>query len=212
MTRSVVPAVASAFIALTAFVITESGDPTADFYKSSRERPILFHECYRTGVTLEAESTVNFTVLWDSTGSLNGDFGNATIWTATRGSPDSTVKGSFVFRFDNATSSFRSTEPGLNEQSLSLVQPFNGFAYYFRLSIERQENPVVYKLYDLDPTCGNAAALLSVIDQDRQQGFEFVREIPEPRQVCCKESLCAPKPKKPFRGILLHSCYPPGFH
>ncbi|XP_077508758.1 uncharacterized protein LOC144120229 [Amblyomma americanum] len=150
----------------------------------------FFHLCYRTGVTLEAESTVNFTVLWDSTGSLNGDFGNATIWTATRGSPDSTVKGSFVFRFDNATSSFRSTEQG----------------------IKRQENPVVYKLYDLDPTCGNAAALLSVIDQDRQQGFQFVREIPEPHQVCCKKSLCAPKPKKPFRGILLHSCYPPGFH
>ncbi|XP_077530066.1 uncharacterized protein LOC144142434 [Haemaphysalis longicornis] len=172
-----------------AFGATPSG-LSWDLYQDTQYRPILVYECYRTGVTIEPEGTVNFTLLWDRTQNSNGK-GAGTTWMAQKGTPDSYSTGTFDFTYDDQSSSILLQLNDFQEQVAELLSPFNTFAYYFQITITSQDNRVVYKIYDEDSFCGNAAALLKVADPKQTKGFTFVREVPEPTNVCVKTQLCA---------------------
>ncbi|XP_072141694.1 uncharacterized protein [Dermacentor andersoni] len=60
--------------------------------EDTRARPVLLYECYRTGITLEPEGTVNFTVLFDCTVATGAQQCDAIKWTAESGHPDSYQK------------------------------------------------------------------------------------------------------------------------
>ncbi|KAL1417967.1 hypothetical protein MTO96_005954 [Rhipicephalus appendiculatus] len=209
-------------------------------------RPILTYECYRTDVTIEPEGTVNFTILWDGTVPSN-ETSQATTWYAPNGTRDQYTSGSFDYEFDIATWTIKVTTPSSEEELYQLQDAYNGLAYYWKLTITSDNNRVVYKIYDVDSRCGNAAALLKTldrktkrggsfdyefdtatstiklsnpaitsdnnrvvykiydldsrcgnaaallrkIDQKRKQGFIFSRDVPEPKRQCSNSMLCA---------------------
>ncbi|XP_077521178.1 uncharacterized protein LOC144132558 [Amblyomma americanum] len=164
---------------------------TKDFYEESQYRPVLTYECYRTGVTLEPEGTVNFTILWDGTEPGN-DKAEATMWYSPNGTVDQYASSTFVFEFDEATSTIKINSSDVEEHFIQLIEPYNDLAYYLNITITSQNNRVVYKLYDVDSSCGNAAAVRGVVDPQGAIGFVFSRDVPEPTESCAKDSLCAP--------------------
>ncbi|XP_049512240.1 uncharacterized protein LOC125940281 [Dermacentor silvarum] len=165
-------------------------DPTLKFFQDSQYTPILTYECYRTGVTIEPEGTVNFTILWDGTLPSN-DGGEATTWYAINGTEDQYTTGTFSYEYDSASSTIKITNPDIEEHLHQLREAYNGLAYYWKLTITSDNDRVVYKVYDVDSRCGNAAALLRNMDRKTRQGFIFSRDVREPRRTCRKQSLCA---------------------
>nr|XP_037272511.1 uncharacterized protein LOC119164424 [Rhipicephalus microplus] len=154
---------------------TSSADPTLKLFQDTQYMPILLYECYRTGVTIEPENTVNFTILLDATQFLNK--GQANTWYAPDGAQNQYSKGSLVYEYDTASSTIKITSPVLQEQLVQMQDAYNGLAYYWKLTIPSDNNRVVYKLYDVDSRCGNAAALLKKLDKQTKKGFVFSRDV-----------------------------------
>ncbi|KAK8766778.1 uncharacterized protein LOC144104986 [Amblyomma americanum] len=171
--------------------VAAGDDHTFDFYQESQYTPVLTYECYRTGVTLEPENAVNFTILWDGTEAGN-DKAVATTWYALNGTMDQYTTGAFDYEYDEETSSIQIKSSDVEEHFLELIKPLNGLCYYLKLTITSQNNRVVYKLYDVDSACGNAAATLRLVDPQRKKRFIFSRDVPEPVYPCRKVQFCAP--------------------
>ncbi|XP_077529141.1 uncharacterized protein LOC144141460 [Haemaphysalis longicornis] len=163
---------------------------TWDLYQDIQYRPIMMYECYRTGVTIEPEGTLNFTVLWDGTDQMN-DEGAGTTWMAKKGKRDIYSTGTFDFMYDDGSSSIFVQSGDIKENIVQLLPTFNDLAYYFEITITSQNNRVVYKIYDEDSSCGNAAVGLGKADPQKTKGFVFAREVPRPTKVCTRNQLCA---------------------
>ncbi|KAL1475641.1 hypothetical protein MTO96_037144 [Rhipicephalus appendiculatus] len=164
---------------------------TSDFYQDTRARPILLYECYRTGVTAEPEDAVNFTVLFDCTLESGDQKCEAVTWTAKTGSPESYQKSILQYYYDEASDSLLASTNDFTESLNMPIKPLNGMAYYFKLTLTSEEDREVYKLYDVESTCGNAAQLLSQLDIEGHGNFVFSRAVVEPTHRCKRSLKCA---------------------
>ncbi|XP_037526683.2 uncharacterized protein LOC119404172 [Rhipicephalus sanguineus] len=164
---------------------------TLDFYQDTRTRPILVYECYRTGVTAEPQDAVNFTSLFDCTVASGDQKCEAVTWTAESGSPESYQKNILEYDYDEASDSLVVSSSDFTERISMPIRPHNGMAYYFKMTITTDEDREVYKLYDVESTCGNAALLLSQLDLEGRGNFVFSRAVVEPTQSCKRSLKCA---------------------
>ncbi|XP_070381325.1 uncharacterized protein [Dermacentor albipictus] len=104
--------------------------------QDTRARPVLLYECYRTGVTLEPEGTVNFTVLFDCTVATRAQQCDAIKWTAEGGHPGSYQKSTMAYSYDEASDSVVVSSQGVSELFKLPIGPYNGLAYYFAIRAE----------------------------------------------------------------------------
>ncbi|XP_077565034.1 uncharacterized protein LOC144180577 [Haemaphysalis longicornis] len=74
---------------------------TKGFYDLMQRQPLMTYECYRSGTTLEPESTVNYAILWDGT-KPNDTNVVGTTWSETRGTLDSYRMGNLTTYYDYA--------------------------------------------------------------------------------------------------------------
>ncbi|XP_049514298.1 LOW QUALITY PROTEIN: FGGY carbohydrate kinase domain-containing protein-like [Dermacentor silvarum] len=58
-------------------------------------------------------------------------------------------------------------------------------------AVTTEDDSEVYKLYDVESGCGNAAALLRQLDLDEQGEFVFSRAVAEPTKSCTRFLMCA---------------------
>ncbi|XP_065282219.2 uncharacterized protein [Dermacentor albipictus] len=159
--------------------------------QDTRARPVLLYECYRTGVTLEPEGTVNFTVLFDCTVATRAQQCDAIKWTAEGGHPGSYQKSTMAYSYDEASDSVVVSSQGVSELFKLPIGPYNGLAYYFAITITTEDDHEVYKLYDAESGCGNAAELLNQLDLDGRGEFVFSRDVAQPTKSCRRSLMCA---------------------
>ncbi|XP_075529970.1 uncharacterized protein LOC142563302 [Dermacentor variabilis] len=152
-------------------------DPTLKFFQDTQQRPILTYECYRTDVTVEPEGTVNFTIFWDVTQRASNEAGKAYTWYAEKGTESNYTEGTFSYEYDSASSTIKVSNPDIQEQLYQLREAYDDLAYYWKLTITSDNDRVVYKLYDIDSRCGNAAALLSNIERKVRRRMTFSRDV-----------------------------------
>ncbi|XP_077484617.1 uncharacterized protein LOC144094572 [Amblyomma americanum] len=124
-----------------------------------QREPLMTYECYRTAVTIEPENAVNFAILWDGTRPRNNKV-IGTTWYETRDKFDSYVNGNFTTEYDQNAGVGKLVSSDLQENVEIVLPPYNGEAYYMKLTITSQRNRVVYKIYDTSGLCINAATLL----------------------------------------------------
>ncbi|XP_077565029.1 uncharacterized protein LOC144180573 [Haemaphysalis longicornis] len=118
----------------------------------------MTYECYRTGETLEPADTVNYAILWDGTQPQDTDV-VGTTWSETRGSFDSYRLGNLTTYYDDAEHVGKLTSPTLMENVEIVLPPYEGEAYYMKLTITSDNNRVVYKIYDRSGDCRHATTL-----------------------------------------------------
>ncbi|XP_077529432.1 uncharacterized protein LOC144141815 [Haemaphysalis longicornis] len=174
---------------IVAFFWCALAGPTQDFLKEGHERPILLYECYRTGVALPPADKVNFTFLWDGTQATNNK-GTVKTWIAGNNTPDSYTTGNLKFKYNKPSKSLRIQQQSLKEHDYELIKPFNGLAYYFEIVVISDNDLTLYKIYDTDSSCGNAAVVRYREDPQNQKGFVFTRDVREPTVNCSITSMC----------------------
>ncbi|XP_077565035.1 uncharacterized protein LOC144180578 [Haemaphysalis longicornis] len=132
---------------------------TKGFYDLMQRQAVMTYECYRTGATLEPEDTVNFAILWDGT---KPEDTNAvgTTWSETRGMLDSNRLGNLTTYYDNSEKVGKLTTSTVTENLEVLLPPYEGGAYYVKLTLTSENNRVVYKIYDRSRSCQDATTLL----------------------------------------------------
>ncbi|KAH6940684.1 hypothetical protein HPB50_004872 [Hyalomma asiaticum] len=159
--------------------------------QDTRVRPILLYECYRTGVTAEPDAAVNFTALFDCTMAEGDQKCQAITWTAESGHPQSYERNVLEYTYDEASESLLLSSSDFSERINLPITPYNGLAYYFTMTITSDEDREVYKLYDVESGCGNAAQLLSQLDLEVNGNLVFSRAVVEPTQPCKRSLKCA---------------------
>ncbi|XP_077484616.1 uncharacterized protein LOC144094571 [Amblyomma americanum] len=132
---------------------------TKAFYERTQRQPLMTYLCYRSGVTIEPEDSVNLAALWDGTKPRNNKI-TGTSWRETRGKFDSYVMGNFTAEYDPSANIIKAVTNGVQENLEVVLPPYDGQAYYFKITLPSQRNRVVYKIYGTSSLCLHAARLL----------------------------------------------------
>ncbi|XP_040077586.1 uncharacterized protein LOC115311034 [Ixodes scapularis] len=133
-------------------------NPTEEFYNDIETRPILVYQCYANGSSVDPPGTVNFTVLFDGTNSTTS-VASGTLWSASKGAPNSYVRGDFQTYYDAARGVGVLTTSTATED-FTLLRSFKGESLYIKIDVTSKNNTQAYKIYDVDFKCMNAKILL----------------------------------------------------
>ncbi|KAH6931199.1 hypothetical protein HPB50_022793 [Hyalomma asiaticum] len=119
----------------------------------------MTYECYRTGEGLEPSFAINLATVLDGTQPNNG-LALGTVWYETFGQLNSYVTTTFTVAYNITTGLIVLRGKTATALLEIVLPPYNGAAYYTKLTIVNQRNRVVYKVFDTSGTCMNAAALV----------------------------------------------------
>uniref|UniRef100_V5HGW7 Uncharacterized protein n=2 Tax=Ixodes ricinus TaxID=34613 RepID=V5HGW7_IXORI len=126
-----------------------------------KTRPFLVYQCYANGSSVDPPGSINFTVLLDGTNSTTS-VASAILWSASKGTPNSYVKGNFQAYYDAARGVGVFNTSAATED-ITVLRYSKGESLYVKLDVTdvtSKNNSQAYKIYDADFKCTNAKIVL----------------------------------------------------